>query len=93
MRVIAVRDGYYEHRRVYAGEVFDLKDPKHFSDEKAKPHPGWMKPYSGKKAALEMPDFDKEVEHDSERQPSKMESSDVKMHKKQKDRAQDQDVL
>lgn len=51
MKVQAVRLGYYDLKRRHPGEVFNLSDPKHFSDAnrpamdlKGKIIPGgWMK--------------------------------------------------
>lgn len=31
MRVKATRTGYYNHKRIYEGEIFNLADEKHFS--------------------------------------------------------------
>ena len=36
MKVVAIRDGYYNHRRVYKGEAFEIKDEAAFSEK-------WMK--------------------------------------------------
>lgn len=31
MRVKATRTGYYNHKRIYEGEIFNLSEDKHFS--------------------------------------------------------------
>jgi hypothetical protein len=46
MKVIAIRMGYYNNKRVREGQVFNLKDKKHFSVN-------WMKEYKGKKKVEE----------------------------------------
>ena len=93
MRVVAMREGYYLNRRIKKGEIFDIKKAEDFSDVERKKHPGWMKKYSGKKAAIDFDLEDKEVEHDSGKGPSMFEAADIEVSKKQKNRAQDQEVI
>lgn len=42
MLVRAVRFGYAYDQKRRPGDVFELKDPSHFSDAHRKGRPGWM---------------------------------------------------
>jgi len=45
MKVVAIREGYYNHKRVYEGQEIALFDVKHFSEK-------WMKKLSGSSAPI-----------------------------------------